>query len=111
MMARTESRVRTQDFLAGQGQAVGAALFLDLGRNVLFDLAPVAIKRRDQLAIGGRGPAGLLPGGAAGILGDIRRVVLQAGEERLPFVADAGGLLLPLGIEFLDIVGVTAVEE
>gem|GEM_PF-5080693 len=99
------------DRFARDWLASGGRLVLQLLVDDLFDLAPIAVERRDEFAIGLLWPALGLPGCALRIFGDVGCVVLQAGEEVAPFLVDRGWVLLPVGIELLDVVGIAAIEE
>ena len=95
----------------GQRGSGRGGLFLHLLADNLLDQAPVAVERGDQLAIGLQRPVGLFPRCAFGVLLHRGGVVLQRGEEFLPLGVDRRGVVLPCGVERLDIIGVTAVEE
>ena len=85
--------------------AGGAALAVSRQRR------PVAVEGGDDLAIGGLGPAGPLPGGPLDLLQGAGAVVRQAREELPPIRIDRGGIVEKSGIELLDEMGVGAIEE
>ena len=77
-----------------------------------FSTSPQSpVERRDQLALRALRPVRPLPGRAAGGLGDLGAVVLQALEERLPLGVDRVGIGQVAGVEVLDIGGIAAIEE
>jgi hypothetical protein len=86
-------------------------LALELVGDGLFDRTPVAVKRRDQLAIGLHRPVGLLPGCACSGFADLLRIVLQIGEEGVPLGGHAARIVLEPRIHVLDVVGVAAIQE
>src|SRR5690606_23194535 len=94
----------------GRSGAVGG-LLADLLLDDLLDEAPVAVERRNKLAVGGQRPARPRPRGAACILAHVVGVVLQRGEEILPFGIDRRRVVLVGGMQRLNVVGVTAIEE
>ena len=98
-MARTRIARRLQDVGVGKRGAVGRGLVLDLLLDVLFDQAPIAVERRDQLAIGLQRPGRLRPGRALGVLPDVVGVVLQRVEEVAPFGVDRLRIVLIGGVQ------------
>ena len=91
--------------------ALCPGLRLDLVTDGGLDRGPVAVEGGDELAVGRDRPVRPLPGGAAGVLGDGRGLVLQAGEELAPFRRDGGRVFRVAGVELFDIGGVAAVEK
>ena len=96
--------------IGGRG-AVRGGLVRTFFSMTLLDHAPVAVERRDQFAIGLQRPGRLRPGGALGVLPDVVGVVLQRGEEILPFRVDRRRVVLIGRMQLLDIVGIAAIEE
>ena len=92
-------------------RALGLCLGGDLVADGLFDLRPVAVKRGGQLVARRQRPVVAAPGRAFGVLLHVRRGVLQALEELLPFGVDRGGVLLVAGIEVVDVGGVGALQK
>ncbi len=96
---------------------VGAGLLRLLGdllAHPLLDfggLAPVAVERGDELAVGMDRPVGPRPFRAARLGDHVRLVVLQALEEGLPVGIHAGRIGLIPCVELLQILGVATVEE
>ena len=112
MMARTESRVACRTSALGQRGAVGGGLVLDLLLDVLLDQAPIAVERRDQLAIGLDRPV------AAPSRRRPRRssCTSPASSARPSKKSRHSGstdcrVLLVAGVELLDVGGVAAIEE
>jgi len=86
-------------------------LRLDLGFDGLLDHTPIAVERRDEVAIGGDRPVLALPGGTGGGFLYIGRVFGERLEEGLPFVGDGFRIVLVTRVELLDIGSVRTVEE
>jgi len=82
-----------------------------LGADRLLDLRPITIERRGQFVARRDWPVVARPGGALGVLGNVRRAVLQAFKELLPLGIDRGGILLVAGVEIVDIGGVGALQK
>ncbi len=95
----------------GERGAVDDGLVPDLLLDRLFDQAPVAVERRDQFAIGLQRPGRLRPGCALGVLPDVVGIVLQRGEEIAPFRGHRFRIVLPGGMQLLDVIGIAAIEE
>ena len=93
--------------------ALGCGLALDLPgqRARVGHRIPVAVERRDHLAVLDGRPVGPRPGGAAGLVGHRRGVVAQGLEERRPGGIDRAGIQGVAGMELFDILGVVALEE
>src|SRR5690606_32540381 len=94
------------DLRAGFG-----GLLLYLALDMLLDQRPVAVESRDELAIRDDRPARLLPGRTLRTTDDVGRFVLERIEKGPPFGIYRIRVLLVLGLEFLDITGIAAVEE
>jgi hypothetical protein len=90
----------------GQVAAFGLRLGDDLGADRFFDFRPVAIERRCQIVARRQRPIAPRPGRTIGILADVRRGVLQALEELLPFGIEGSGVLFVAGVDFVDVGGV-----
>ena len=108
MIAWIESRVAcwTWPSVIGWPRAAAPALTL-----VAIGLAPVAVERRDQLAVHLHRPVRPAPRRAAR-LGDHRvRRVLQPLEERAPLGVDRLGVAHVALVELLDVGRIGAVEE
>src|SRR5271155_1977004 len=86
-------------------------LRLDFAADGFADFRPIAVERRDKLAVLGHRPIRPAPRRAARVLFDVARVVLQALEEPLPLGIDRLGVGLVTGVKVLDIIGVAAVEK
>ena len=102
-----------RDLLAGQRCAGGTlcSLTLQLIGDMLFNFGPVAIKRRNKLAIGGNRPVFSGPGCACGVLFHVVSIVAQLGEEIAPLRIDRIRIVLIFGVQLLNIVGIAAIEE
>src|SRR5262252_4212471 len=91
------------------------ALGLGRGENfvadTLLDLPPVGIERRNEIATGCERPVGSLPGGAARILDDIRRGILQSRKKQLPLRIDGLRIRLVTRVEFVNVIGVAAIQK
>ena len=105
-IARRPQNVGIGDRARHNGRVLLYLLF-----EVLLDGTPVAIERRHQFPIGRDRPVRPGPGCALGILFDIVGVVLKRAEKILPLHADRRRISLIAGIEVLDVVGVSAIEE
>ncbi len=106
-----------RDLFAGQrcaGRALRFALCrlaLQLVGDVLLDFGPVAIERGNQFAIGGNRPVLSGPGRAFSVLLHIVGIIAQLREEIAPLRIDRIRIVLILGVQLLDIVGIAAIEE
>ena len=83
----------------------------DLLADLLFGFGPLAVERRDQIAVGTHGPVRLLPGGPARAFDDVGLLVLQALEKGPPLGIDRGRIGFVFGVEIFDVGGIAAVEE
>ncbi|MDT4861042.1 hypothetical protein FQZ97_956320 [compost metagenome] len=88
-----------------------SGLALQLVGHMLFNIGPVAIERRYQLAISLNWPVLAGPARALCVLAHIVGVVFQLREEIAPLCIDRVGIILILGVKFLDIIGIAAIEE
>ena len=103
---------RLQHVDGGRGRGVGGLGLLD--HRLLdphLDLAPVAVERRHQLAIGRLRPILALPARSLGILVDVGGSILEPIEIRRPGRIDRGRIGLVAGIQPFDVIGVAAIEE
>ena len=92
-------------------RALGGGLPAQHRAGLDQDVFPIAVERRDQLAIGGLGPVGAGPGRPLGILPDVVAGVLEPAEIAGPGGVDALRVGLVAAVEVFDIGGVAAVEE
>ena len=93
-------------------RAVGLGLLGQRLPGLDGDLAPVAVERRDQLAIGGLRPvAARCQLGPSAFFCDVGAGVFQPAEIARPGRVDAVRVRLVAGVELFDVVGVAAVEE
>lgn len=86
-------------------------LGLNLLFDDLFDHAPIAVERVDELATFSDRPVLALPGGALGGLLHIGRIVGQRLEKGLPLVGNRRGILLVTRVKLLDIGRIRSVQE
>ncbi len=96
---------------AGLGHAHRLCLLGDGLLGLDGDLAPIAVEGTDQVAAGGLRPIPPSPARALGVVGRGVLRVIQTGEEALPGLVDAVRVGLEAGVELLDVVGVTSIEE
>jgi hypothetical protein len=84
---------------------------LDLVAERALQRLPVAVERGDEFAARGLRPVCPLPRRPARARRDGGGVVFEALEERLPFGVERRRIGLITGVEVLDVIGITAVEE
>ena len=102
---------RAQHLVLVQIGAIGLRPGLDLIGDVAFDLRPVAVKSRNQFAIGRDRPVGPLPRRAARLAHNVGLVVFQLLEEVLPAGIERSRVLLVAGVEIFKIGSVAAIKE
>src|SRR5262249_21743522 len=78
---------------------------------LLFCFGPLAVERRDQIAIGPHRPVWLSPRRSARAFYDVGLFVLQALEKSPPLGIDRGWVGFVFGVEAFDIGGISAIEE
>ena len=81
------------------------------GADGFFDFGPVAVERGGQLVARRQRPVVAAPGRPFGVLADVRRLILQALEEFLPFGVDRGGVFLVAGVDIIDVGSVCALQK
>ena len=96
--------------LRKRGFAFGRSLGFELVNNHRF-CRPIAIQRRDQIAIGLNGPRRFRPRCTGCIAFHINRIIGQTCEKRLPFGGHGRCVFLPAGMQHFDIVCIAAIEE
>ncbi len=102
---------RLHDGFCGNDLAAGFGLFGDRLLGLDRHFAPIAIERRDHLAIGGARPVGALPAWAIGVFGDAIGTVGKIVEELRPTGIDAFRVGLVAGVQRVDVIGIAAIKE
>ncbi len=83
----------------------------DLLADLLFGFGPLAVERRDEIAIGAHRPVRLFPRGSARAFDNVSFLVLQTLEKGPPLGIDRRRIGLVLRIEVFDVGGIAAVQE
>ena len=93
------------------GCPFGVCLAFEFVGDDFFNRAPIAVKGRDQFAIGGNRPVLALPRRAFGTFLDGLRIIIQGAEKGLPFGIHRMGVCLITSIEIFNIRGIRAIQK